>query len=75
MLCLVTEFKKLNPTLTRSKTRVAWGVLLVLGGMSRMHGLDCWDLDGMFLMKVKLNTTMQWIHYFQEKGVLENHRH
>lgn len=61
MLCLVTEFKKLNPTLTRSKTSVAWGVLLVLGGMSLMQGLDCWHLDGMFLMKEKLKKTMKRI--------------
>lgn len=53
--------------LTRSNTRVAWGVLLVLGGMSLTVGFECWDSDGMFLIKVNLHTTQT--HIFRTGGV------
>lgn len=45
--------------LTKSSTRVAAGVLLVFGGMSRAAetGLDCCDRFGIFLINVKLKKT------------------
>lgn len=41
-------------------------MLLVLGGMSLMVGLECWDSDGMFLIKVNLHTTQET--HFQNQG-------
>lgn len=44
----------LRPTLTRSTTSVASGVLLVFGGMSRRSRTQS-EWDGMFLINLKLN--------------------